>query len=37
MSALGGVPKEKIRDVLEGHMSNGIPHVPKEYGMFIAS
>ncbi len=36
MSDLQGLPESEIQSVLEKHMRNGILHVPKEYGMFIA-
>ena len=36
MTALKELPRSEIRSVLEQHMQNGILHVPKEYGMFIA-
>jgi len=37
MAALKSVPKQKVREILLQHMSNGVLAVPKEYGMFIAS
>ncbi|MBO4928143.1 MAG: class I SAM-dependent methyltransferase [Clostridiales bacterium] len=37
MTALSAIPKETIRETLTSHMENGVLHVPKEYGMFIAS
>ena len=36
MSELRKLPREEIRSVLEANMRDGILHVPKEYGMFIA-
>ena len=37
MTSLSIVPKQEIKDILMNHTANGILHVPKEYGMFIAS
>lgn len=37
MTALNGVPKYVIKDILEKNATNGILNVPKEYGMFISS
>ena len=28
--------KEKVRDILLHNMQDGVLHVPKEYGLFIA-
>lgn len=36
LSDLKKIPEGEIRSVLERNMENGILHVPKEYGMFIA-
>ena len=36
MSELKKLSRDEIRPVLEANMRNGILHVPKEYGMFIA-
>ena len=36
MTELRKLPESRIRAVLEKNMRNGILHVPKEYGMFIA-
>ena len=30
------LPRETVRSVLESNMQNGVLHIPKEYGMFIA-
>ena len=37
MSDLQKIPAEEIRAVLKSNMKDGILHVPKEYGMFIAA
>ncbi len=37
MASLGGVPKAELMEVLKKHAADGVLHVPKEYGMFIAS
>ena len=36
MTDLRKIPREEVRRVLENNMRNGILHIPKEYGMFIA-
>ena len=36
MSDLRDLPRDTVQSVLEKHMRNGVLHVPKEYGMFIA-
>ncbi len=36
MTDLQKIPEEEVRSVLKKNMRNGILHVPKEYGMFIA-
>ncbi len=36
MTDLQKLPREKVRAVLERNMPDGILHVPKEYGMFMA-
>ena len=36
MSELRKLPEKQVRSVLEKNMRNGVLHVPKEYGMFIA-
>ena len=36
MSGLRNLPRETVRSVLAAHMTDGVLHVPKEYGMFIA-
>ena len=36
MTDLQKLPREDVKAVLEKNMVNGILHVPKEYGMFIA-
>ena len=36
MSDLQKIPRDEVRRVLEKNMRDGILHVPKEYGMFIA-
>lgn len=36
MTALSTVPKADIRQLLQSHTEDGILHVPKEYGMFLA-
>ena len=36
MSELKKLSRDELRPVLEANMRNGILHVPKEYGMFIA-
>ena len=36
MTDLRKSPREEVRSVLERNMPDGILHVPKEYGMFIA-
>jgi len=36
MSDLQKIPRDEVRTVLEKHACDGILHVPKEYGMFIA-
>ena len=36
MTELQKLSREEVRSVLEKNMSDGILHVPKEYGMFIA-
>ena len=36
MTDLRKIPREEVRSVLERNMPDGILHVPKEYGMFIA-
>ena len=36
MSDLRSLPRETVRSVLAAHMADGVLHVPKEYGMFIA-
>lgn len=36
MTALSTVPKANIRQLLQAHMANGVLHVPKEYGLFLA-
>ncbi len=36
MSDLKKLPRDEVREVLEKNMTDGILHVPKEYGMFIA-
>lgn len=37
MTALKQVPRAEIRAALQRRMRDGVLHVPKEYGMFIAS
>lgn len=37
MTSLNSVPKHKIKDILMHNLTNGVLHVPKEYGMFVAS
>ncbi len=37
MTSLNDVPRQKIRETLQGHMIDGVLHIPKEYGMFVAS
>ncbi|GEM_PF-64658 len=36
MTDLQKIPREEVRSVLKKNMPDGILHVPKEYGMFIA-
>ena len=36
MSDLQKIPREEVRAVLERNMRDGVLHVPKEYGIFIA-
>ena len=36
MTALSNIPRNEIRAILTEQMTDGILHVPKEYGMFIA-
>ena len=36
MTDLRKIPREEVRSVLERNMPDGILHVPKEYGMFVA-
>ena len=36
MTALSTVPKANICQLLQAHMANGVLHVPKEYGLFLA-
>ena len=36
MSDLQKIPRDEVRMVLEKNMRDGMLHVPKEYGMFIA-
>ena len=36
MTSLASVPREVIRDTLALQMRDGVLHVPKEYGMFLA-
>ena len=36
MTALKNLPRQTVRDVLEKNMRDGVLHIPKEYGMFIA-
>lgn len=36
MMPLRNVPKQDVKNMLLQHTSNGILHVPKEYGMFRA-
>ena len=36
MTALSAVPRQEIKSILARHTVNGVLHVPKEYGMFIA-
>lgn len=36
MTALSTVPKADIRQLLQAHTEDGVLHVPKEYGMFLA-
>lgn len=35
MTALSGVPRKEILDILRKNTVNGVLYVPKEYGMFI--
>lgn len=37
MTSLNNVPRKEIREILLQNMTDGILHVPKEYGMFVAS
>ena len=37
MTSLNNVPRNEIRETLLKNMTDGILHVPKEYGMFVAS
>lgn len=37
MTALNNLPKHVIKETLMRHSTNGALHIPKEYGMFIAS
>lgn len=36
MVSLNGAVKEKVREILLQNMQDGVLHVPKEYGLFIA-
>ena len=36
MSGLRNLPRETVRSVLAARMTDGVLHIPKEYGMFIA-
>ena len=36
MTDLQKLSRDKVRTVLEKNMQDGVLHVPKEYGMFIA-
>ena len=36
MAELRSLPRETLRRVLTAHMEDGVLHVPKEYGMFVA-
>ena len=36
MTGLEALSRDEVRAVLKRHMRNGVLHVPKEYGMFIA-
>ena len=37
MSSLKEIPRETMLNVFRAHMKDGVLHVPKEYGMFVAS
>lgn len=37
MTSLSDVPREEIRQILTQNMRDGVLHVPKEYGMFVAT
>ena len=36
MSGLRQLPRERVLSVLRAHMSQGVLHVPKEYGLFVS-